>query len=103
MAIEPTPVETFAELVEAREGAEARVAAIETEARAAHQALVHARERLVQFEQRADGKPAERRALEDELADAARTAAAPWAERAEGARRAVSAAHANMQQFAAQN
>jgi hypothetical protein len=84
------PTTATARLIEKREHAAAalaRVDEIEAQARAASQALATASTALVEFERADDGPPAERRRLEKALADAKITAAEPWVERAEGARR----------------
>jgi hypothetical protein len=80
----------MSKLVEQRERADDRVREIEAEQRLASQTLVAAREALVQSERRAGGRhAAERRQLEQQLAEAKTAANAPWIERIEGARRHV--------------
>ena len=67
------------------------------------EALAAASAALVEFERAGDGAPAERRRLEKALADAKITAAEPWAERAEGAKRRARDADQAVRVFIAAN
>jgi hypothetical protein len=92
----------LAELVEAREQAEARVYALEAEARASARRAADASATLAEFERRG-GRPAERDKLEAALAEARAQAAEPWAERVSGARAAVRDADAEVRRFAGEH
>jgi chorismate mutase len=90
--------EAMARLVDQRDRATARVDELEREARAAGEGLTTARAALVESE-RHHGRAAERRQLEQALAEAKATAEQPWPERVEGARQAVRDADRELQQF----
>jgi hypothetical protein len=101
---ESTVAETMAQLVAQRSRAQNRVREIEAEERAAHAALVPAREALVQFEAAGNGRPADRQKLEDAFAAARGLAlGTPWPERRQGAERAAREAHRHVQLYAGEH
>jgi hypothetical protein len=91
------------QLVAKRTRATARVAEVQAEWRLAGQTLQAARESLVTFEGRGNGRQAERSELEAALADAKARADEPWAERVEGAQRHERDAHRHVQEHVAEN
>jgi hypothetical protein len=94
--------ETKAELVEARERAQAKIDQLMAEQREAAQARETARGALVEFE-RHGGRAAERRKLEEELAAAEVRATERWPERIEGARAGLRDAQAALQAYTAEH
>jgi chromosome segregation ATPase len=90
--------EAMARIVDQRDRTSARVDELEREARAAGEGLTAARAALVESE-RQGGRAAQRRQLEQALAEAKAKASEPWAERIEGARQAVRDADRKLQEF----
>jgi flagellar biosynthesis chaperone FliJ len=79
-------VAELAKVTQSRDRANARIAELEGQQRAAHQQAQQAAEQHVEAE-RTDVPEAQRRQLEEKLAEAKAQASAPWNERVEGARR----------------
>jgi hypothetical protein len=92
----------MAELVEQRRRATARVAELEAQARASQHVLAAAREALVDAGA-AGATAAKLKTLEQDFADAKAAAEKPWAERVEGARRAVRDVQAEVQRYVGDN
>jgi hypothetical protein len=95
----------MAELVRLRERelkAQARIDEIVTEARAASAEHQQAQERLIEFE-RAGGRAADRRKLEEALKAAEERTAEPWVERRRGAEQAARDAHAAVARHATEH
>jgi chromosome segregation ATPase len=89
-------------LTQARDRASARVEVLKRDARSAQEAATEASLALAEFERRG-GRPAERRKLEQALADAKAKAAEPWAERIAGAQQRVRDQQHEMQLFVGAN
>jgi hypothetical protein len=97
-----TPVEELARLERRNAEARQRVEQLERDQRAAGQARQEARAALVEAERRG-AAPADRKKLEQTLADAEARASEPWPERIEGARAAARDLTGERRQLVAHN
>jgi chromosome segregation ATPase len=98
--------EAMVELVRLRERereAHTRVDEVGRQAREASAELAAAREQLTEFERKGDGRPVDRRKLEQRLAETEARATEPWRERRAGAERGAQDARTAVARYAAEH